>query len=77
MVGATYLIDKRAGPSDLARIFHQRVLPPVIDAAAQVEAMLERTAQSARRTPLIALGIAFGIGFLMAAPRSQHLRRRI
>jgi hypothetical protein len=71
MVSATYLVDKPAGPSKLARFFHQRVLPPVIDATAQVEAILERAAQGGRRRPFTALGIAFGIGFLVSALRPR------
>jgi hypothetical protein len=64
MVGASYLVDKPAGPSAPRRFFNQRILPPAIDAAAKVEAVAERAAQGARRSPLAALGIAFGIGFL-------------
>jgi hypothetical protein len=71
MVSASYLVDKRKGPSEMARVLHQRVLPPVIDAAAQVEAVLERVAQGARRSPFTALGIAFGIGFLSSTLRSR------
>ncbi len=72
MVSATYFIDKPAGPSELARVVHQRVQPPVIDAAAQVEAVLERVAQTTRRSPFTALGIALGTGFLVSALRSRH-----
>ncbi len=72
MVSASYLVDKPKGPSEMARVFHQRVLPPVIDAAAQVEAVLERVAQTSRRSPFTALGIAFGIGFLASTLRPRH-----
>jgi len=72
MVSATYLVDKPAAPSELARVFHQRVLPPVIDAAAQVEAVLERVAQTTRRSPVKALGVAFGIGLLLSMLRPRH-----
>jgi len=72
MISATYPVDKPVGPSELARVFHQRVMPPVIAAAAQVEGGLERVAQTSRRSPFTALGIAFGIGFLVSALRPRH-----
>jgi hypothetical protein len=71
MVTASSLVDKPRGLSEMARVFHQRVLPPVIDAAAQVEAVLERVAQGARRSPFTAVGIAFGIAFLSSTLRSR------
>jgi hypothetical protein len=72
MVSAAYLVNKHAGPSEVGRIFHQRVLPPVIDVAAQVEAVIERVAQGARRSPSTALVIAFGFGFMAATLRPRH-----
>jgi hypothetical protein len=72
MVSASYLAEQPAGPSASARAFHQRVLPTAIEAAAQLEAILERTAQAGRRRPFTALEIAFGIGLLVSALRPRH-----
>ncbi len=66
MVTKAYLLDK-APPPAWQHFVDLTVFPIVIDAAGAVEAQFEAVAVRARRSPLAALGFAFGLGCLLAA----------
>lgn len=57
-----------------AKVFaNQTAIPALIDAAATVEARLERLSVAARRSPLIAMLAAAGFGWVLV---STFARRR-
>lgn len=71
MVTSNYIEGKSSPPSASKRFFDQQVLPVVIDAAGSVEAVVESLAQRIRGRPVGALGLALGLGVVLAvlAPR--------
>jgi hypothetical protein len=66
MVDRSYMVKKPPPPSAVTQFVHQRAFPVAIDAAAAMEQALNRAAIAARGRPLIALGLALGIGGVMA-----------
>jgi len=69
MIRSSYLVRESAPPSDLKRFFDQRIMPATIDVAAFLDISLARTAGQMRRNPVMALGLAIGLGVLLAAWR--------
>jgi hypothetical protein len=67
MVTKAYLLDKPAPPQAWQRFVDLTAMPLAIDAAGAMEGRLEALAVRARRSPLIALGLAFGLGCMIAA----------
>ncbi|MGA9864838.1 MAG: hypothetical protein WBQ75_00180 [Acetobacteraceae bacterium] len=74
MVGSNYIEDKSSPPSGPKRFFDQQVLPVAIDAAGSVESVLESLAEYIRGRPTGTLGLALGLGILLAvlAPRPRR-----
>ncbi len=72
MTDASYLLEQLPPPTKLKVFVDQRVFPMAINAAANVEMLLERAAVGARERPVRALGLAVGAGFLI----SMMLTRR-
>jgi hypothetical protein len=54
-------------PSDLKRFFNQRIMPVAIDGVACLDMRINRTVELVQRNPAMALGLAAGIGILLAA----------
>jgi hypothetical protein len=67
MVSSNYLLRKPTPPSDLKRFFDQRIMPVAIDGAACLDIGLAKTVEHVRRNPAVALGLAAGMGVLLAA----------
>jgi hypothetical protein len=67
MVSSSYLVRKPAPPSDLKRFFDQRIMPAAIDGAARLDMGLVKISEQMRRNPAMALGLAVGMGVLLAA----------
>ena len=67
MVSASYMVSKPAPPSALMRFIDQQAIPVAIDAAGSMEMALEHAAVAARKSPLAALAMAVGFGWLIAA----------
>jgi hypothetical protein len=72
MVSPNYLLQRSGTPSTATAFFTQKIVPWLIDAAGSMEAALERIAVRSRKSPGTALGVAFGVGVLLAF----QLRRR-
>ena len=67
MVSRTYLLAKDGPPASPPKIFLDRtVVPALINAAGDVEAMLERIAARTRNAPIPAAAAAFGVGLLLS-----------
>jgi len=67
MVTNSYMLARPRAPSPLKRYVDQQVIPAAIDAAATVEAGIERLAIRTRHHTASTLAIAFAIGLLLAA----------
>ena len=63
LISRSYLSKRPAPPSAVKVLVDQSVIPSLIDAAAAVEIQFERIAACARRTPLLGVAAAFGIGW--------------
>lgn len=74
MVSSSYIEGKSSPPSASKRFFDQQVLPVVIDAAGSVESVLESLAERIRGRPLGALGLALGLGVVLAVLASRSAR---
>jgi hypothetical protein len=66
MVSSSYLDRKPAPPSGLKRFFDQRVIPMAIDGAAGLEIGVASAGRHLRRNPAMSLGLALGMGILLA-----------
>ncbi len=77
MVDTSYPLHKPSRPSDLKRFFDQRLMPTAIDGAARLDIGIVKTVEHIRRNPAMALGLAIGMGALLAAwVRQGEIRRR-
>ncbi|MGI4745723.1 MAG: hypothetical protein ACRYGI_07860 [Janthinobacterium lividum] len=65
MVSQAYMLEKPSGPSPIKVWFDQKVIPVVINAAGDVEGLLERVAIGARKAPIASLAAALGVGTLL------------
>jgi hypothetical protein len=66
MVSPNYALARPAPPSALRRYFDQQILPVAIDAAGELEALLEQASLRARHYPLTTLGVAACIGLALS-----------
>ncbi len=66
MVSPTYPLHKPDSPSAVKVFLDQDVLPALINAAGEVESVMERIAVSTRANPQILLGLAFGFGAVLS-----------
>ena len=67
MVSRTYLLAKDGPPSSPPKIFlDQTIVPALINAAGEGEAMLERLAVRTRAAPIPAVAAAFGVGVFLS-----------
>lgn len=65
MVSQGYMVDKPSGPPPVKVWFDQKVIPMIINAAGDVEGLLEQVAVGARKAPVASLAAALGIGTLV------------
>lgn len=65
MVSQAYMLEKPSGPSPIKVFFDQKVIPAAINAAGDVEGLLEHVAIRARRAPFASLAAALGIGTIL------------
>ena len=74
MVSSSYILGKSSPPSGAKRFFDQQALPVAIDAAGSVEAVVESLAKRIQGRPMGTLGLALGLGILLAVlvPRSRR-----
>jgi hypothetical protein len=66
MVSPNYALARPAPPSTVRRYFDQQVMPMAIDAAGELEALLEQLRQRTRRYPLTTLGLAACVGLVLS-----------
>jgi len=74
MVSSHYLLRKTEAPSGLKQFLDQRVIPATIDGAACVDMALVNASQRIRQNPVMAIGLALGIGASLAFA-FRHRRR--
>jgi hypothetical protein len=76
MVSSAYLVRKPASPSELKRFFDQRIIPAAIDGAGCLDMGIAKVTREFRRNPKIGLGLALGLGALVAISFSSRRARR-
>jgi hypothetical protein len=75
MVDQGYMLNKPPGPPAWKRTLDQVVVPAAIDAAAVLEAGIERVAVWARGRPVLACVTVLGLGWAAARSRPRPRRR--
>ena len=65
MVTTSYMLERPAPPSRTTAFVHQTAVPALIDAAGAMEMRLQRLSVIARRAPLVSVGAALGVGWLL------------
>ena len=72
-----YMLEKPSRPSRSRTVLNQGLIPALINVSGAAETVLERMAVVARRSPIMALGIAGGAGALLSVllPRSRDRER--
>jgi hypothetical protein len=71
MVGREYLLQRKPPPRSVKLAVDQVLIPAAIDTAAQLEALAEIVATTARRWPWRVVGGAFALGWAAGRLRGR------
>jgi hypothetical protein len=77
MVNSSYFNRKPPAPSALKRFFDQRVVPMAIDGAACLDIGFANAGRQVRRNPMLGVGVAVGVGILVAAALQPRRPRSV
>lgn len=71
-VEPNYMLEKPSGPSRSKLFLDQTVVPALANAAGAVEGGMERAVIVARRNPVLAVGLATGLGLVVSRWRARR-----